>query len=179
MAEDRSSPEDMSRIFAELLEAQTETAQHIFGQFLPGSPLPVPGQDEVRQWTEAAAELQQMWLRFQEQQALPDRLPPFLSDPAQWMEYADAAYRQMPLAHPDRQKDIWRQSLELWEEVLGQYGIGPKAASRKEGGPELPLKDRRFSDPRWREQPVFALIHQTYLMMAGQMLSALDGDEGL
>src|SRR5690606_34314841 len=35
------------------------------------------------------------------------------------------------------------------------------------------------ADPRWREQPVFALIHQTYLMIASQLLASVDDAEGI
>ena len=33
-----------------------------------------------------------------------------------------------------------KDSLALWEGVLGQYGIGPRAAEKGEGGPALPRK---------------------------------------
>ena len=56
-------------------------------------------------------------------------------------------------------------------------GIGPKADQAKAGGPELPRGDRRFADPRWREHPLFAVIHQTYLMLAEQILAMVDAAE--
>jgi len=177
---DSDTPGDPTGIFAEMLRMQSETAQHILGRFLPGFALPVPDAEEVREWAGAACRLQEMWLGFQEQQTLPGQAPPILTDPAGWLEYLQAFYRQVPLAHPDRQQELWRQGLELWEDVLGQYGIGPRAKERADGAePELPLKDRRFADPRWREQPVFALIHQTYLMMSRQLLSSVDEIDGL
>ncbi len=170
---------DPSEILGELLEIQGQTAQHIFSQFLPGLELPTPGKDEMREWTAAAQEMQELWQQFQDQQELPDQLPPLLSEPAQWMEYLEAFYRQMPLAKPEKQQELWQQSLALCEDVLGQYGIGPKASETQESLPELPHKDRRFADPRWREQPIFALIHQSYLLVASQLLASVDEAEGL
>jgi polyhydroxyalkanoate synthase len=73
--------------------------------------------------------------------------------------------KALPLVNPETQKRLWDDSMALWEGVLGQYGIGPKAGEVGEDGPELPRKDRRFADPKWREQPFYALIHQTYLML--------------
>src|SRR6185503_21382520 len=60
-----------------------------------------------------------------------------------------------------------------------QYGLGPKAGEDTDPKVELPRSDRRFADPKWREQPVFALIHQTYLLLAERVLEAVDAVEGL
>ncbi len=174
MADKSSSSNDPSQLFAEMLKAQGNAARQIFSQFMPEADIPLPGQDDIDKWSKSASELQKLWLQFGEQQELPDQIPPLLADPASWMEYMEAFYRQMPLAHPERQAGLWRQGMDLWEDVLGQYGIGPRQSQRAEDTPQLPLKDRRFSDPRWSEQPVFALIHQTYLMIAQQLLGSVD-----
>jgi len=178
MADSMTPPSDPASIFTELLKVQGETARHLLESFLPGAELPVPDGSQIQEWSGAARDLQQMWLQFGEQQGLPDHIPPLMADPAQWLEYVEAFYRQVPLANPDRQQEFWREGMALWEEVLGQYGIGSKAGAQGEK-PDLPLKDRRFSDPRWSDQPIFALIHQTYLMVARQMQAIVDDTEGL
>ncbi len=183
MADTTSSSSDPAHLFTELLKVQGDTARHILGQFLPEAELPLGDGKQVEQWASemgtAAAQLQELWLQFQGQQALPDPIPPLLADPAQWLEYVGAFYRQVPLANPETQQELWREGVELWETVLGQYGMGPKAAAEQAGAPEMPLKDRRFADPKWREQPVFALIYQTYLMISQRMLGLVDAAEGL
>ena len=179
MADNSSSSGDPAEIFAEMLKVQGETASHILGRFFPGAQVPVPDREEIKAWTDSARKIQERWLGFQEQAELPDQLPPFLADPAQWFEYLEAVFKQVPLADPERQTELLRQDAELWETVLGQYGIGPRANERHDGDPQLPLKDRRFADPKWREQPVFALIHQTYLLFAKQMLASVEEIEGL
>jgi polyhydroxyalkanoate synthase len=63
--------------------------------------------------------------------------------------------------------------------VLGQYGVQTGSGDEGQPAAELPRKDRRFADPRWREQPVFALIHQTYLLLAEQITAMADGIEGV
>ncbi len=177
MAENSSTPRDTSEIFADLLELQGLAAQQIFGSLLNGAE--AAEQDSLAPWADASRKVQDMWLEFQDQQVLPDQLPPLLSEPAQWIEYIEAFYRQMPLANPEKQQEFWQQGVALWEDVLGEYGIGSKARKHPDKDPELPLKDKRFADPRWREQPVFALIHQTYLMIAGKLLASVDEAEGL
>lgn len=177
MTDSSTSSTDPVAIFTELLKVQGETARHILGTFLPAAQIPVPEEREIEEWGEAARALQQNWLSFQEQQALPDHIPPLMAEPSQWLEYLQAFYRQVPFANPEKQHRMWGEVLELWENILKQYGSDSET---KHGGePELPLKDRRFSDPRWREFPVFALIHQTYLLVAKQLLSSVEDIEGL
>jgi polyhydroxyalkanoate synthase len=85
----------------------------------------------------------------------------------------------MPMLDPQRQARLFEEGLALWEGVLAQYGIGPKAAEDATPEVELPRTDKRFAAPEWREQPVFALIHQTYLLLAERILEAVDAVEGL
>ena len=77
-----------------------------------------------------------------------------------------------PLADPGRQKALWGKCLALWQDVLGQYGIGPEAAQPADGETVLPRSDRRFADAKWRESPYFALLHQTYLLLSEEALAA-------
>src|SRR5690242_6928793 len=111
MAESDSPTWNPAAMFAGMLKAQSEAAGHALA------------------WADGARELQQKWLDFQQQQELPDQLPPLMTDPAQWLEYLEAFYSQVPLANPEKQAGLWRQNVELWEQVLGEYGIGPKAAT--------------------------------------------------
>ncbi|MCB5425850.1 class I poly(R)-hydroxyalkanoic acid synthase [Altererythrobacter sp. CC-YST694] len=187
MARRSKSDDDSARLFTDMLKAQGEAARAVMAQFLPGAAAALPGSDAIGKWAQdlgtAANEWQEMWLNFQQQQALPEHLPPVLSNPAEWWEALNAFYRQVPLADPEKQQEMWREGVELWEDVLGEYGIGPKAAKAQpdEGKhtPHLPLNDRRFADPKWREQPIFALIHQSYLMFSRQMMKLVDEAEGL
>ena len=73
---------------------------------------------------------------------------------------------------------VQRQAGGFRVQVLAQYGVGADSGPDADEV-ELPRSDRRFADPAWREQPVFALIHQTYLLLAERILEALDEVEGL
>jgi len=61
----------------------------------------------------------------------------------------------------------------LAEEVLGQHGLGPRAAQLAGSAFVLPRSDPRFADPAWREQPAFALLHQLYLLLAEELAASL------
>ena len=90
------------------------------------------------------------------------------------------ALRRLP-PFGERQQQLWQEGMELWQDILEQYGVaadGETTAAPPTAQPDLPRKDRRFADPAWREQPVFALIHQTYLLFAerlGEMVDEVGG----
>jgi polyhydroxyalkanoate synthase len=104
---------------------------------------------------------------------------PMLADPTQWFGLMQGWFQQMPLLDPRRQSEIFAEGMALWETVLAQYGIGPKAAEDTTPEVELPRADKRFADAAWREQPVFALIHQTYLLLAERLSEMVDEVKGL
>jgi polyhydroxyalkanoate synthase subunit PhaC len=168
---------------AELFEAMIAAPQQMFTQLMPG--MTAAGDNtaagDLSQWSGAAQRMQQAWLDFQREQSgkAAGKLPEILSDPGGWVNIAQDWLKGLPLSNPEAQKKLWEDSLALWQGVLGQYGIGPRAAEQGEGGPALPRKDRRFADPKWREQPFFALVHQTYLLLAEQLLAMADKTEGV
>lgn len=148
--------------------------QQLFTQFAPAAEV-IPAAD-LAQWAEVSQKLQALWLEFQAEQAAAamTRLPAILSDPGGFAGIMQGWLKALPLANPDTQKKLWEDSLALWETVLGQYGIGPKTAQAESAEPQLPRKDRRFADPKWRDQPFYALIHQTYLLLAEQVMAMAD-----
>ncbi len=130
----------------------------------------------------SAAKLQKMWLDYSADiagKAEPAALK--LLDPAKWGAYLSQWTKLLPLEQAETQTKLWEESLSLWTGVLGQYGIGPSAVEKDKAAeePELPRKDRRFSDPRWRENPAFALIHQTYLLLSERITQMANEVEGL
>ena len=165
------SENEASDIFTEMLEMQSEAAR----QAIAAS---IPDESAIAEWSEAAQRLQRMWMDFHAQEKLPEAPAPLFVDPAQWMGLMQAWYRQIPLLDPERQQALWQEGMALWEDILAQYGIGDAGAPEATAEPELPRQDRRFADPAWREQPVFALIHQTYLLFAerlGEMVDEVGG----
>ena len=161
-------------LFAEMLRIQGEAARQVVANLEAVG----AGDEAGAEWSEAALKLQQMWLDFHRQQAIPEMPVPLFADPAQWMGMMQGWYQQVPWLDPARQAKLVEDGMALWEDVLAQYGLGAKADP---DGPEvnLPRKDKRFADAAWREQPVFALIHQTYLLLAERILEAVDEVEGL
>ena len=165
--------------FTNLFEAPAKFARALFAPMAEaagGNPLSA---EDMRHWAEVGTKLQTMWLEYQaEQLADPQALVPWM-DPARWMGLAQDWYRQMPLADPAQQQALMQEGMALWQQVLGQYGLGADGQPVAEGEPDLPRKDRRFADPRWRAHPAYALIHQTYLFLAERVAEMVDRMEGL
>ena len=125
--------------------------------------------EDMKAWAESTAQLQILWAQFQtEQFSNPKALVPYFN-PARWMALASDWYKQMPIAQTEQQQALWNEGMQLWSDVLGQYGFGPKAAEKSAEEIELPRKDRRFSNEKWRAHPSYALIHQTYLFLAERL----------
>eukprot|EP01037_Dinobryon_pediforme_P010530 gene10530-10598_t len=174
---------DGTAVFEDLLRQQGEALQAMFTPFLPTAQSTPPDPADLQHWAMSAAKLQKMWLDFGAEQA--GRIEPImarLADPARWPApwnmWAGDWLDKLPLVRPDAQKALWDDSIALWGAILKNYGTMPVPVPA-DAVPDLPLRDRRFADPRWREQPVFALIHQTYLLLAKRMAAMADDVEGL
>ncbi|MGB7408275.1 MAG: class I poly(R)-hydroxyalkanoic acid synthase, partial [Pontixanthobacter sp.] len=179
--------------FQAMLKTQADLMQSMFAPFqeamrgeasagspmAPMAPMAMPQMTspDLAQWQEAATKMQAMWLDFQKEQGQSGQAPIAVVDPMQWMNAMQNWYLQMPLQDPANQKQMWEDSLQLWQTVLGRYGIGPEALNEQER--DLPRQDRRFKDRRWSDQPTFALIHQTYLLLAERLNAMVDDMEGL
>ena len=173
-----TAPTSGKASIGEVLASLFALPPELAGKMLAGVPNPLNDPALVSQWAETMARIQRLWLDFQQDHAAPAGAPGDILDPGQWLAMAQGWYRQMPLAQPEVQKRLWEDGLALWEGVLGQYGIGPRADVAA-GAPQMPRSDRRFADPRWREQPFFAVVHQTYLLLAEQLTALAENVEGL
>ena len=188
-----TDPKDPTAPFAELMKGQTAMMQGLLQQFMPGmtgaagsspfagaapmTPGALGAPTDMDHWHEVFGKLQKMWVDLQAEQAQSAEPKLAIVDPLEWFGAMQNWYRQMPITEPANQKRLWEDSLALWQTVLGRYGIGPEAVTEDER--ELPRKDRRFADRRWSDQPAFALIHQTYLLIAERLSGMVDEMEGL
>ena len=66
-----------------------------------------------------------------------------------------------------RARDWWMQGLALWGSALG-----PVVPPREETPAEA--KDKRFRDPRWREDPGFDLMRRSYRLFGDTMMRSVE-----
>ncbi|MGX7927024.1 PHA/PHB synthase family protein [Tsuneonella sp. HG094] len=172
MAEN-SSPTDP---FSGLFDMQGEAMREMWSQFVPASAPVMRDWTEVSEWAETAQKLQSMWLAFVGDKARAAAEGGMPIDPAQFMMMSQGwaqswqARAQQGMA---AQQKLIEDSMALWQGVMGN------SLGSSEEPAELPHSDRRFADPAWRNHPAFALLHQTYLMVADYMLNAADQVAGV
>ncbi|WP_253201271.1 PHA/PHB synthase family protein [Sphingomonas quercus] len=76
-----------------------------------------------------------------------------------------------PAAFARSQESFWAESIALWQRFLD-----PAAAAA--AAPDRPA-DRRFAAPEWQGHPLFAMIRQSYELIAEHMLKGVDTLDGL
>ncbi|MEL7189413.1 MAG: class I poly(R)-hydroxyalkanoic acid synthase [Pseudomonadota bacterium] len=141
---------------------------------------------DMAEWAKASSQLQKMWLEFVAEQAgktaTQSSMPSGVMDPAQWLMISQSMLKQLPKGVFEAQTKLAQDSFQLWQGMFQKFAAGKPSAepASPDAGVNLPHKDRRFSDPAWRDLPAFALLHQTYLMLAEyfqQSVKSMDGIE--
>ncbi|WP_298285159.1 class I poly(R)-hydroxyalkanoic acid synthase [Novosphingobium sp.] len=180
---DKNVPEPMADpiVLEDLFRQQGEAFRAMFTPLMPSGlggaeALPTDPAD-LQHWAMSAAKLQKMWLDFSAEQA--GHIEPVLNrfgDIGKWTQTFMAMAGQMPIAHAETQTKLWNESMALWSAVMGQFIAGAKPDAQV---PALPRQDRRFADKRWHEQPAFALLHQTYLLLSERLQQMAAETKGL
>src|SRR3546814_7055737 len=96
---------------------------------------------------------------------------------SQWLLMAQSLGKQAQsesLMQPARMAE---ETMQLWQSVFARFV--PSEAGEGDKAAQLPRTDRRFADPAWQENPGFALLHQTYLMLAEFFTRSASQIEGI
>ena len=72
----------------------------------------------------------------------------------------------------EAQTELWTQGLSIWQRALG-LDQGDSALKARAD------KDRRFASPEWRDNPLFDMIRQSYLLVSDRLLGSVDAIDGL
>ena len=130
---------------------------------------PIPTLEDWQHWTYVMGRAQQMLMEawadgLKEGESWPAAAPLWGAFPPAfgWTPTAD------PAAMMTAGAEAWAKGLETWGKMIG---LDTQA---KEGA-----KDRRFSAPEWKENPVFDTIRKTYLALSDKLLGTVEQVEGL
>ncbi|MBU0864576.1 MAG: class I poly(R)-hydroxyalkanoic acid synthase [Alphaproteobacteria bacterium] len=127
----------------------------------------LPSPDDIQHWTSVIGRAQQMMLEYALGQANDGKTSAAaMFDPATWLENpATQMWAQ-------QSSKMWDQGVAFWTSLATLNPMTPPA-------PDTATKDRRFADPDWASNPVFAMIRQTYGLLAEQMLTTTRQFEGV
>jgi len=132
----------------------------------------MPTLEDWQHWTLVMGRAQQMLMEFWAESLKKDQaLPSFgaWSPPA--FGFTDPATSD-PMALMSAGAQAWAKGLETWGKMLGGVTAAPSPGVKE-------AKDRRFSAPEWRENPIFDAVRQTYLQISERMLGSVDEVEGI
>src|SRR6476646_10299110 len=136
----------------------------------------IPTLEDWQHWTLVMGRAQQMLMEFWAQSVTKDQpMPSFghlWSTPAMFKEQTVAASTLDPAELMAAGAQAWAKGLETWGKVLGGVTAAPSADATER-------KDRRFSAPEWRENPIFDTVRKTYLQISDELLGTVDDIEGL
>lgn len=159
---------DPNAWLSELFSLQSAAIQQFVVPFVPGLAAPEPQPSDMEDWMDAATRLQHLWLEFQQALVAQGAGHVPIAESGPWTDLMGRFFQRMPFLSPDAQQKLWDDGVKLWDNVLAHYRAATGDAPTPPGS-ALPRQDRRFADPLWRSQPVFALLHQLYLLLAEQM----------
>ncbi|HEY0113620.1 MAG TPA: class I poly(R)-hydroxyalkanoic acid synthase [Allosphingosinicella sp.] len=134
----------------------------------PGSAAPpLPTLEEMQHWTWVMGRAQQMMLEHVAKSVGEAKPPEPNAAAFPWLNmFGD------PAKLAQQQSDLWSQGLAIWQKALGveapRTGIEDKAD-----------KDKRFNAPQWRDNPLFDMIRQSYLLVSERLLGSVDAIEGV
>jgi polyhydroxyalkanoate synthase len=129
---------------------------------------PLPTLEEMQHWTWVMGRAQQIMLEHVAK-AAGEAEAAATSPAASWPMlnlFAD------PAKLAQQQADLWTEGLDIWKRALG-IEKEPGALQAKADS------DRRFNAPEWRDNPLFDMIRQSYLLVSERLLGGVDAIEGI
>ena len=133
----------------------------------------IPTLEDWQHWTLVMGRAQQMFMEYwAEQMKNGQPLPNWSAEPFGFPEPTVAASLIDPAEIMSAGAQAWAKGLETWGKVLGGVMSAPSPDA-------VEKKDRRFSAPEWRDNPIYDTIRKTYLQISDQLLGTVDQIEGL
>ncbi|MEA3063879.1 MAG: poly[(R)-3-hydroxyalkanoate] polymerase subunit PhaC, partial [Sphingomonadales bacterium] len=128
---------------------------------------PLPTLEEMQHWTWVMGRAQQMMLEhvaraMGEAGAAQPKAPQL-----PWLNlFGD------PAKIARQQAELWTEGLSIWQRALG--GEAPPTALAEKAD-----RDKRFAAPQWRDNPLFDMVRQSYLLVSERLLGSVDAIDGL
>ncbi|MBV8686403.1 MAG: class I poly(R)-hydroxyalkanoic acid synthase [Alphaproteobacteria bacterium] len=128
----------------------------------------LPTLEEMQHWTWVMGRAQQMMLEHVAK-AMGEAPAP---DPDAWRQLPWMNLFADPAKVARQQVDLWTEGLSVWQRALGMEA--PRTALEEKAD-----RDRRFAAKAWKDNPLFDMIRQSYLLVSERLLGGVDAIEGL
>jgi polyhydroxyalkanoate synthase len=151
----------------------------------PAPPFPTPSLEDLQHWTFVMGRAQQMMMEHLAQQmGEAAEKAAGAVEPAQAERVAQTWPGMNMFADPaklmEQQAQLWTEGFGIWQRALAKAAGGTEAEKQAPSPlAEKADRDRRFSAPEWRDNPLFDTLRQTYLLISERLLGSVDAIEGL
>ena len=137
---------------------------------------PLPTLEDMQHWTYVMGRAQQLMMEHVTKQMgeAGQKLAAATAEPKIPLgTWPGAALFADPAKLAQAQVDMWTEGLSIWQRALGG------ATSHKSELEEKADKDKRFNAPQWRDNPLFDMIRQSYVLISDRLLGSVDAIEGV
>jgi polyhydroxyalkanoate synthase subunit PhaC len=129
---------------------------------------PLPSLEEMQHWTFVMGRAQQMMLEHVAKSVGEAPAP----DPKAWQQLPWMNAFGDPAKLAQQQVDLWTEGVAIWQRALGLEAPRAEVADKAD-------RDRRFNAPAWKENPLFDMIRQSYLLVSERLLGSVEAVEGV
>jgi polyhydroxyalkanoate synthase subunit PhaC len=139
---------------------------------IPPTPT-LPSLEDMQHWTYVMGRAQQLMMEHVAKQLGEAGQKIASAEPKMPLgTWPGAALFADPAKLAQAQVDLWTEGLNIWQRALGGH-------SHKTEIEEKADKDKRFNAPQWRDNPLFDMIRQSYLLISDRLLGSVDAIEGV
>jgi polyhydroxyalkanoate synthase len=133
----------------------------------------LPTLEDMQHWTYVMGRAQQLMMEHVAKQASEAGQKIATAEPKVPLgTWPGAALFADPTKLAQAQLDMWTQGLSIWQRALGAPSGRTELAEKAD-------KDKRFNAPQWRDNPLFDMIRQSYVLIADRLLGSVEAIEGV
>jgi polyhydroxyalkanoate synthase len=133
----------------------------------------LPSLEDMQHWTYVMGRAQQLMMEHVAKQMGDAQTKIATAEPKIPLgTWPGAAMFADPNKLAQAQVDMWTQGMNIWQQVLTGQSHKSELAEKAD-------KDKRFSSPEWRDNPLFDMIRQSYLLISERLLGSVDAIEGI
>jgi polyhydroxyalkanoate synthase len=137
---------------------------------------PLPTLEDMQHWTAVMGRAQQMMLEHVAEQA--KQAPALFAGAAAPAQMPNVAWPDATALFPSAadvakaQMDLWTEGMTIWQRALGIETRHSEIEAKADA-------DKRFNAPEWRDNPLFDMIRQSYILVSERLLGSVDAIDGL